>query len=455
MNIAAENIDSLNAVVTIKLTPEDYQPKLESSLKKVQRTASMPGFRPGKVPTGMIKKMYGKSLLADELNKLLNDTLYNYIEENKLQVLGNPLPKDLGQEAGDFENPSNFEFQYELGLAPAFEIKLDGKHTFDYIQVDVDDKMLDNYIDDLRRRQGKFSNPEVSADGDILYGEFVELNADGEPKEGGITTTTTLAIEFVKNDKDKFIGVKKDESIVFNPKKALENTTEISSMLRISKEEAETMDSDFRFTIQTVNHIEKAELNQELFDKLYGAGNINSVEEFRNRIKTEVGAMFTPESDRMLKTAMTDTILAELSLQLPDTFLKKWLMTVNEKPISTEELERDYPVYAKQLQWQLVTNKVLEQSPEISLTRDELVTYSRQMIRSQFTRYGIHNIDEDKLNSYAEQMMKDEKEVKRMSNELLEVKVFQHMKSKVTLNTKPMAYADFVSMINAQMSQVS
>jgi trigger factor len=455
MNIAAENIDALNAVVTITLNPEDYQPSLESSIKKVQRTASMPGFRPGKVPSGMIKKMYGKSILADELNRLLSDTLHNYIEENKLQVLGNPLPKNNGEEAGDFENPSTFEFHYELGLAPAFDINLDSKHAYDYIQVDVNDDMLAKYIDDLRRRQGKFSNPDVSSDADILYGQFVELNADGEAKEGGISTTTTLAIEFVKNDKDKFIGVKKDESIVFNPKKTIENTGEISSMLHISKEQAEALDSDFRFTIQTVNHIDKAELDQELFDKLYGAGTINSLEEFRNRIKTEVSAMFAPESDRMLKTAMTDHILGELALQLPDTFLKKWLMTVNEKPISNEELERDYPVYAKQLQWQLVTNKVLMESPEITITREELDQHSRQMIRGQFTRYGIHNIDEEKLDSYSQQMMKDEKEVKRMSNELLEVKVFQHMKSKVTLNPKPMAYADFVSMINAQMSQVS
>jgi trigger factor len=448
MNISKENVDALNAVVKIKLTPDDYKKNVDKEIKKHQKNARVPGFRPGMVPEGMIRKMYGKAILAEELNKVLNDSLYTYLNENKIEILGNPLPKD-DNNAIDIENASEFEFLYELGIAPEVNVEVTGKESFDYYTVKVDDTMLEKHVTDIRRRYGKFSNPEVSEVSDILYGEFQELNADGTVKEDGIKTTSTLAIELVKNKaaQSKFVGVKKDDTVTFSLTKDIENVSEISAMLGIDKERASSLTSDFNFTVTSINRIEKAELNQDLFDKLYGAGVVNSEQEFYDRAKEDISSMFNADADRKLKFDIVERLLAKANLSLPDQFLKRWIKAANEKEISEEEISKEYDAYAKGLKWRLIENKLIKDN-NIQITADEVKEYARNLFRNQFAQYG-QGIDEAMLDSMVTRYLGKEEQVKKLYENLADQKTFDFLKSSVNLKKIEVDYDEFVKQVSS------
>lgn len=447
MDISKEKIDELNAVVKIRLTPEDYKEKVDREIRKHQRNAKVPGFRPGKVPEGMIRKMYGKAILAEELNKLLNDSIYKYLNENKIEILGNPLPKVENNNI-DFENPNSFEFLYELGLAPAVNPNLDASSTFDYYQIEVNEELLDKYVSDIRRKYGKFSNPETASAGDILYGEFQELNADGSVKEDGIKNTATLSLDFIKEaERQKFIGKAKDEQVVFNPATAIDNLTELASMLGIKKEEAENIKSDFRYTIQTVNRIEKAELNQEFFDKIYGTGIVNSEAEFFEKVKEDIVNIFRVDADRKLKFDIVEKLLQQTSIQLPDEFLKRWLQAANEKPITPEQISAEYDSYAKGLRWRLIENQIIKEKG-IEINPDELKDYTRGFIRSQFAQYGQMNFDDNMVEDMVKRYMSKEEQVRKMYESLADQKVFEWLKSTFTLKNKTLPYDDFIKAVS-------
>lgn len=443
MNITQENIDELNAVIKIKVTPDDYQNQVETVIKKYQKTATQPGFRPGKVPAGMIKKMYGKSVLVEELNKIISDSLNKYIADKQLAVFGNPLPK-ANEDAVDWDNPNEFEFSYDLGLVPAFELALSPDETFPYYTVDIDNEMLDNYIADIQRRYGDFSNPELSEEKDVLYGTFEELDDAGNIKENGITNTTTLALEFVKNEeeKKKFLGLKKEDAVIFNPMKAIENATEVAAMLKIDKEKTSEL-NNLKFTVKTINRIIKAEVNQDLFDKLYGEGQLNSEEEFREKVKSEVMAVFNIDSDKKLRKDIINGLLEKFNLSLPDEFLKKWMMTVNEKPITREQLEQEYPHYTNELKWRLIENKIVQQH-NLSVAQEEMKLYAKQLIRNQYAQYGQMNIEEDKLETFSEQYLQNNEESKKIADNIINRKVFELLKSTFHLDIKALPYEEFV-----------
>jgi trigger factor len=448
MDIKKESVDNLNAVVRIKLSPEDYKPQVDREIKKHQKNARVPGFRPGKVPEGMIRKMYGKAILADELNKVLNDTLNKYISENKLEILGNPLPK-TDQNQIDWENPSEIEFLYDLGLAPSIELNLTSSEKFDYHTIKVDEDMVEKYVSDIRRKYGKFSNPEASEEGDILYGDFLELTPEGDEKEGGIKNTSTIALDFIKDEEEKkrFLGVKTDDVITFNPSKAVDNVSELAAMLGITKEEASHVSSDFRYTVKTINRIQKAELNQELFDKVYGEGTVSSEQEFIEKVKEDIHNIFATDSNRKLKSDIVERLLNKTNIQLPDEFLKRWLSVANEKPITQEEINSEYENYARGLRWRLIENKIIKDN-NIEITPDELREYARQIIRNQFAQYGHMNIDEETLNNMLARYMSKEEQVRKMYEELADRKVFEFLKSTFTLVPKEAPYDEFIKLVS-------
>ena len=270
MNITKENIDGLNAVVTIEVGPADYEKRVEDAIKKVQRQASLPGFRPGKVPSGMIKKMYGKSVLADELNKILNDSINNYIVENKIEILGNPLPK--ADEQVDWENAKDFTFKYDLGLAPAFEVEVSDKTAFTYETVKIDDTLIDKYVKDVRKNFGKPSNPEIAEEKDVVFVDINELDETGSIKAGGIFKSTSIGIERLKSElaKKKLTGTKKEDKIVINCKELYTDPVELGVSLGITKEEADILTCDLQLSVKNIARMEDAELNEELFLKVYG-----------------------------------------------------------------------------------------------------------------------------------------------------------------------------------------
>jgi trigger factor len=441
MDIKKHDIDNLNAEITISLTPADYETRVTEAIKKVQRQASMPGFRPGKVPAGLIKKQYGTQILVDEINKILNDAIYKYVEENKIDILGNPLPKD--QTPVDFENQKEFEFVYQLGLAPQFNVELDGKQSFTFKTVKVDDELVEKYVKDVRRNYGKPVNPETAGEKDVVFVDINELEENGEIKAGGVYKSTSISAERIKNEgaKSKILGIKKEDKIVLNVDELYDTALDKSISLGIDKEAAENFHANLQLTVKNIARLEDAEMNQELFDKVYGEGKVSSEEEFRNKIREELAMMFNVDSDRFLKTEVEKQLVEKLNLQLPDDFLKRWLMAVNEKPITQEELEKDYPNYAKAMQWRLIENKIIKDN-NIRVEADEAKEEAKSYIRGEYARYGQAAQDED-VEKIAKDLLTKEKEAQKIFENLYSKKVLELIKEKCTLQTKKLSYDEF------------
>lgn len=446
MNISKKDIDSLNAEIIINLGPSDYEEKVNDAIKKVQRSAAMPGFRPGKVPTGLIKKQYGTSILVEELNKILNDTLHNYITENSIEILGNPMPKE--QMPLDWNNQKDFTFTYELGLAPQFDFKVDSTHTFTYKKVKVDEELVEKYLKDVRRNYGKSVNPDVAGEKDVLFVDIVELDGENNIVPGGIFKSTSVGVDRLKNEamKKKLIGLKKEDKLVINVNELYETALDKSISLGIDKEVAEAFNGNIQLTVKNIARLEDADLNQELFDKLYGAGKINSEEEFRNKIKEELGLMFNQDSDRDLRKEIEKTLVSKLNLQLPDEFLKRWLMAVNEKPLSEEQLEKEYPEYANSMKWRLIENKIIKDN-NIIVSPEEATVEAKAFIQGEYARYGQTPTDED-VNKIAKDLLSREKEAQKIFENLYAKKVLDLIKNNCKLDNKEVSYNEFFGISN-------
>ena len=446
MNITKKDINALNAELSITLAPADYESKVENAIKKVQKQVAMPGFRAGKVPVGLVKKQYGKSILVDEINKILNDVLYNYINENKIEILGNPMPKE--DSAVDFENQKEWTFNYELGLSPNFDITLDKSHSFVYNTVKIDDELVEKYLTDVKRNYGKPSNPEVAEERDVLYLDIVELDADNNVVAGGIFKSTSIGIDRLKNDaaKKKLIGAKKEDKIIINANELYDSAVDKSISLGIDKEVAENFSANLQLTVRNVARMEDAELNQELFDKLYGAGKINSLDEFKAKIKEELALMFAQDTDRKFIETVEKTLVEKLNIQLPDDFLKRWLMAVNEKPITKEQLDAEYPAYAKSMQWKLIENKIIKNN-NIAVTADEAKDEAKNYIRSQFARYG-QTPEETEVEKIANQILSKQEEAQKIFESLYSKKVLDLLKNNCKLETKEVSYNEFFGLSN-------
>lgn len=441
MNIKKQDIDALNAEITISLTPADYEAKVNEGIKKVQKQANMPGFRPGKVPAGLIKKQYGTQIMVDEINKMLNDTIYKFIEENKLEILGNPLPKD--QTSVDFVNQKDFEFVYMLGLAPNFSINLDSKNVFTYKTVKVDDELVNKYVTDVRRNYGQPINPEVSGEKDVVFVDINELDENGEIKAGGIFKSTSLSYERLKNEagKAKLLGLKKEDKVVVNINDLFSDSVDKSVTLGIDKEVAESNNSNLQLTVKNISRMEEAELNQDLFDRIYGAGVITDEAGFRAKIREELSAMFRVDSDRFLRTEVENKLVDSLGIKLPDTFLKKWLAVANEKPVTEDEIEKDYPNYAKAMQWRLIENKIIKDN-NLTVSPEEAQAEAKAFVKAEYARYGQQPTEED-LNKISTDILAREKDAQRIFENLYSKKVLDLIREKCTLNTTEVSYDDF------------
>ena len=294
MNVIREDVNAMSALLRVQIAPADYQSKVSSALEKYRKQVKVPGFRPGKVPMGMIQKQYGRALLAEELNKMVSDSLFGYVNDNKIEILGNPIPKDDIEVKGDFNNPGDFEFTYEIGLAPEIKVTLSSKDKFDYTKVKIDDELINKQIDDLRRRYGKLVASEKVAEKDMILAQFVELNEDDSIKEGGIMHSSTISMEFVENKdaKKALKGSKIGDKVVVNPTHVSRGGKDTAAMLGITEEELANVSDKFQMTINEIRQMELAELNQELFDKLFGEGAISSEQELKDRIAKDLEAMF-------------------------------------------------------------------------------------------------------------------------------------------------------------------
>jgi len=448
MNITQEKIDNLNAVVKINIDPADYQARVEKAIKDHAKKAKMPGFRPGMVPPSHIKKMYGKSILVDEVNTLLSDTLNNYINEQKLEVLGQPLPKVDSKQEYNWDFADNFEFNYEIGLAPEFSIDFSSKDKLVQYDIKVDDKTLADRIKNIRRSYGKMTNPDVSADDDVLYAQLTQLSPDGSVFDDGIVNTTSVRLDQVQDEKIKksLIGLKKDDEVVVDIQKAYNNdATRIAAILGVDEDTAAGLKSKFRLAVKNVNRLEESDLNQEFFDKLFEADTVTDEAGFRAKITEEIETMMNQDADRKLQNDIYNYSIEKVQFNLPDEFLKRWLKATNEK-LSEEELEGGYKDFAQNLKWTLIENKIIKEN-NIEIKYEEVFAAAKQSLGQQFRMYSQQPIGEEQLSQYAVQYLQNKENANKVFDEVKALKTLDHIKSVVTLDKKEIFYNDFKELV--------
>lgn len=447
MNVIRQEVNEQTALLTVQVTPADYQGKVTASLEKYRKQAKVPGFRPGKVPMGLVQKQYGKAVLAEEMNKLVSDALYQYVQENKLEILGNPIPKEDVEVKGDFNNPGDFEFTYEIGYSPAINIELNGKTKFDYVKVKIDDELLNKQIDDLRRRYGKLVSVEKVGETDMILGQFVELNDDETIKEGGIMHSSTTSMEFVEDKKVKksLVGKAKGDKIIVSATTLTRGDRDKAAMLGIKEEELVNHSDKYQLTINDIKQMELAELNQDLFDKLFGPGTIDSEKALRERIAADLDQMFANDSDRLLTRSVYRELVDKTPVSLPDDFLKRWIRLSNEKPITQEQIDAEYDNYAKDLKWQLIQGHIFK-SNDIQLDHKDAIEYTKGLIVNQYAQYGIPAPEDAELTAQASKALTNREEANRIYDMLAEAKLTEFFKNTVKLANKEVSYDDFVEM---------
>jgi trigger factor len=441
MNINKIDIDKLNAQLKIQISTEDYQENVDNVLKDYRKKASVPGFRPGKVPMGMVKKMYGKAVLVEEVNKVLQNAVYSFITEEKLDILGNPVPQDSDV---DWDNPGEMEFTFDMGLSPEFDLKFTAKDKLTSYKVVADDSMVDDYLMDIRRRYGKLTTQEESTEEDSLVADFTQLLKKGEEGDP-IQANGTLMIPNIKDKRSakKFIGVKSGDVVKMNPSKIFDNASEVASLLQINKEQAEQLDGDFEMEVKTVQRLIPAELDQELFDKVYGEGTVNSEDELRDKVKEDLENMFVQDSERKFLNDATQYVLDKIKIELPDVFLKRWLQTQSEE-LTEERVDLEYEQYAKGTKWQLIENRIARDHG-INVERDEVKDRAKQIVAGQMAQYG-QQVEEEELNNIAERVLANEEEAKRVSDQIFEEKLKSYFKETFKIQEKEVTYDEFLKL---------
>ncbi len=448
MEITRENTGELTATVKMVISPADHQESVNKILKDYQRKANVPGFRPGHVPFGMIKKLYGGAVFADEVNKLVSDKLHQYIQDEKLDILGQPLPNTSLTPEFDWKEGQDIEFFFDLGMTPAFDFVLDENIAVDYNVIKIDDTMVDKYVDDMRQRFGTLTNPEVAGEKDVLTGDFVQLDADGNDFENGITHSSKVTIDLISDTdvKNKLIGAKVGDVVIFHPLSATGNAVEASAMLGITKEQVEEIVSDFRFTINEISTMSPAEMNEEFFEKVFPEAGIKTEEEFRNQVRNESEKAFVADSDHLFAHSMQEKLVETVSISLPDEFMKRWLTESNEGKITTEEIERDYHKYVEGMKWQLIENKIIKDAG-IEVGDQEIKDYVKDYYLQGWRTLQLTDDLLDRLETIADSFIKDKpNEVRRIVDSLYGQRVSAYVKSKVKLIEKEISYDEFIKL---------
>ena len=447
MNIVRKDIDQSNATLTLRIEKADYAEKVQKTLRDYRKKANIPGFRPGMVPVGLITKMYGKAVIAEEINKIVSDELFKYIKDNNINMLGEPMPNETEQKEIDFNTQEDFEFVFDLGLAPEFDVEVTGKDKVKYYNITVSDEMIENQLKSYTSRYGKYVQEETVEEKDMLKGEMLEL-ANGKVNESGIKLSdAVLTPAYIKDEATKalFANAKKGDVITINPAKAFEDAAEISSLLKISKDEAKNITSDFQFKIEGITRYHESAIDQELFDKVYGEGVVTSEEEFKAKIKANIQESLQGDSDYKFGIAARDMLLAKYdNLVFPDAFLKRWVLATNEN-LTVETLEADYSKMIADLKWQLIKDKIAKAN-DTKIETSDIEEYAKKITKAQFAQYGMVGMDDELVANYAKDMLKKEETLKGIIEKVAENKVFDVIKATIKLETKEISIEDFNKM---------
>jgi trigger factor len=449
MKISFENADKINGLLTLTVEEADYKDKVEKTLKDYRKKANIPGFRPGQAPMGLINRQMGTSVKMDEINKLVGEHIYKYVQDNKIKMLGEPLPSEK-QQAQDLEKPAPYTFVFDIAVAPEFKIELADKDKVDFYEIKVDDKLIDEQVDMFASRSGSYEKVEEYQDNDMLKGDLHELNADGSTKEGGITVEgAVLMPNYIKVEKEKkhFNGTKPGDVVTFNPKKAYpESDIEISSLLKIKKEEAADVTADFSYQITEITRFIKAPVDQTLFDNIYGKDVVKSVEEFRKKIADGMTEQLKSNSDYKFLLDLRAYCEKKVGkLKFPDALLKR-VMLQNNKDKGAEFVDKNFDASIKELEWHLIKEQLVA-ATGIKVEDADVRAAAKLQARIEFSRYGMSNVPEEYLDNYAAEMLKKREAVDGFVDRAVDYKLTEALKKVVKLNVKKVSLDEFNKMM--------
>lgn len=439
MQITQSELKDLQAVLTLTIEPADYQEAVQKDLKQIRQKANIPGFRPGMVPMGLVKKMYGKGVLADVLNKVVGEQLGKYIDEQKLHVLGDPLPNNELTPEMDLDNQDTFTFAFDIAVAPEFDAKLNGHNKLTSYTITVTDEMVEKQVASYAERFGDYKSVDEVKDGDMLKGMLTEQ------KEGGIVKEDAILMpNYMKDEAQKvlFNGAKKGDVITFNPMQAYGSEVELSSMLSISKEEAQNMTSDFTFELREITRHEAAAIDAELFAKVYGDNNVKDEADFRARVKSEIEANMAEDAKYKFGLDAKAAIMKKMEgLSFPEAFLKRWVLATNEK-MTQEELDKDFPKMLEELKWHLAKDQLMKEY-KIQVEKEDVEAYAKEVARMQFMQYGLMHVEDEYLNNFAQEMLKKEDQLRGIVERVAENKIYDAVRGAAKVEEKAISHEDF------------
>ena len=449
MNVSLQNIDKVSALLTVKLEKADYQEKVDKSLKGIRQKAQIPGFRKGMVPMSLVKKMYGKSAVAEEVNKALSEAVYKYIQDNKVNILGEPLPNEEKQQEIDFDTMEEFEFLFDIALAPEFKAEVDAKDEVDYYQIDVTEDMVNNQVKAYTQRNGKYEQVDTYEDNDMLKGLLAELDENGNTKEGGIQVEGAVMMPaYMKNDEQKaiFANAKVNDVLVFNPHTAWDgNAAELASLLKIDNEAAAEMKSNFSYQVEEITRHVEGELTQEIFDQVCGKDVVKTEEEFRAKVKEVIANQFVADSDYKFLIDARKMLMEKVGkLEFPDALLKR-IMHLNNQDKDEKFVEENYDKSIEELTWHLIKEQLVKAN-DIQVEQEDVVNMAKEATRAQFAQYGMMNVPEELLENYSKEMLKKKESVEGLVNRVVEAKLASALKSQVKLNYKAVSAEEFNKM---------
>lgn len=446
MNVSIENIDKVSALLTVKIEEVDYREAVAESLGEIRRKVEIPGFRKGKVPMSLIQKLYRKSVTADEVNKMLSASIYGYIKEKDLHVLGEPIPNEEKQPAINFDTMTDFEFLFDVALVPEFEIEVTSKDEVNYYTVEVTDEMVENQIKAYTQHNGKYEEVESYEEKDMLKGLIVELDEDGNTKEGGVRAENAVIMPIYMTDevqKALFDGAKLNDVLVFNPNKAYDgHEVEIASLLQIEKDQVACLKTDFSFQVEEITRFVEGGLDQELFDKVFEKDVVKNEEEFCAKVKEVIAAQFTEKEDFKFLLDAREMLTTKIGkIEFPEAILKRFMLLSNLDK-GEEFVNEHYEKSLEELTWQIIKDKLAKEY-EIKVKQDDILLMAKEMTRAQFAQYGMMNIPDDILDKYAAEMFGEQKEIDNVINRVVDVKLVEQLKEKVKLIPKTISLDEF------------
>lgn len=445
MNVSLKNIDAVSGIVKVEIVKADYADKVEKGLRNFRQKANVPGFRKGMVPMGMVKKMYGKSVLAEEVNKLVSEGLFGFIREKELNVLGEPLPNETEQKEINFDLQEDFEFCFDVALAPEINVELSKEDTLPYYQISVNNEMVEKQIESYRANFGNYDKVEEVEEKDMVKGLVVELE-NGEPKANGLVVENAVIMPlYIKDaeEKAKFMGAKNNSVVVFNPSKAYDGTeAEIAAFLKVEKDQVASYTGDFSFEIAEITRHKEAELNEELFTRVFGEGVVSTEEEFTNKIKESLAEQFAPESDFKFLSDAKDLLVAKAGeLAFPEAILKRFMLAQDERK-TTESIDEDFPKVIEDLKFHLIKEKLVKEN-NLKVEEADITAFGKRVAKAQFAQYGMISVPEDVLDNYAKDMLKNKETLRNVIDRAVEEKLSSWLKEQVKLDVKEVSAEDF------------